>query len=415
MSSLCFKALELNQFVTEKLLYTRFLLNFNSTTQRFEGKQTHYRLKYFYVTWLFITATLWPISTFYVIFYKGVFHPDTVSSDRLFFTIIVSAPGILCIGINYGLLRNTDELADYLNLTLDLRDKFIVQTSRAGIQNNQIGLIEQLKTEFHKLQNKESQKQIDVIGLLVISATIFFAMAPICYIPGPLITRADPFSYPVQCIFEYDEYPLWLYIPFRIVPAIGAVICTMEAVRSLRTVIIIIIVIAQITANLLKNIDKLSRSDLSKAMERYTLLYAIHVKSMRPGGFLMLVCIEGGMFIAIISLTGTFVGWKILSPFLYWLNPLMAVSTVVILAIAAPYASFSAEMSLSMISQWQFRIDECKRGSRRLNKRILKSFQIVAFYANGLGYVVKETKTRIFSTIVMNTVDTVLMTRAYVN
>lgn len=144
-------------------------------------------------------------------------------------------------------------------------------------------------------------------------------------------------------------------------------------------------------------------------------MYAIHVKSMKPAALLLFFAVEGGIFIAVISLTGTFVGWKILSPFLYVLNPLMAVLTIVIITIAMPCAAYSPELSLSLARNWRFRVDECTRGSRKYNLRLLNSFQVIAFYMNGKGYLLGETKTEMFDTIIMNTVDTVLMVMGIIN
>lgn len=188
----------------------------------------HRSLIFFYLTWIFLTFILWPLATFYIVIYQGVFYPETVTYDRLFFSIIVSAPGILCNGMNYGMYHNNAEIADYLNLLFDLKNIYL---NRAPAKGKPKGLVEMLILELEKFKDKSNWGNVDYVGLLMVSAVIFFALAPIIYIPGPFLTRADPFSYPAQVLTGYDDFPLWLYIPFRYIPAVGAIICTMESAQ----------------------------------------------------------------------------------------------------------------------------------------------------------------------------------------
>lgn len=408
MSALSIKALELNQLLTEKLLCSRYVLEYDLKNNRFRSESRHKKLKWFYFCWMFVVLTLWPLATLYVLVYQGVFHPQTVTSNRLFFTLLLSATMVLCNGMNWNVFKNRLEIPPYLNLTLDLNRKYCRRPKPNQPNANQ-STKQMILDEIQKLWDKKRWKEADPVGMLMILTTLYLAIITVFYIPIPFVMTVDPFSYLVHVFTHYEKLPLWIHAPLRVIPAIGANICCIETIRTIRTMFLILIYVAKITADLLKSIQKVSEVDISKAMELYKVVYAVHVKCMRPAGMILFTAIEGGMFIAIVSLTGTFVGWKILSPMLYWMAPMIAVVTLSIIAIALPFATNNADTSIDLINQWKFRIDECKQGSRKLNARTLKTFQPMAFYMSGFGYLLSDMKTRMFETIVLNTVDTVMM------
>lgn len=122
----------------------------------------------------------------------------------------------------------------------------------------------------------------------------------------------------------------------------------------------------------MKRVKRISdKGDITGAIQKYQLLYSVHVKSIKP---MLFFAVEGGVMIAIMSLTGTFTGWGVLSPILYWINPVIAVLTIIIIAIAMPCAAYSAEVSKQLIWDWKLNVDHCRTRSRKLNQRVLRTF-----------------------------------------
>lgn len=409
MGDLSIKALMLNQLVTNHFFDTHYPLTFIFDKNRFVAEEDHKKLKWFYICWMLYTSVVWPLATLYVLLYQGIFHPNLVSPDRMFFILILSAPMLLGNSMNWCVLPNTREIAQYLNLLFDLSQKY-----KPKMRQSYQSLVSLVVKETKKLLVSNTRRQADLVGLFMIGAVLFFALIPILYIPIPFLLNVDPTTFAIQSITQYNKLSVWIHLPVHIVTGMGAIICAAETTRSIRTVFLLLIYSAKSTADLLKYIRNMSKNDVSKGMELYKVMYAVHVKSMRPASMLLFCAIEGGMFISILTLTGTFVGWKVLSPITYWMSPAMGSMSIIIIAIALPCAAYNADLSESLINEWKYKVQECKRGCRKLNERTLKTFQPMAFYMSGFGYLLKHMKTRMFETIVMNTVDTVIMVNDFI-
>lgn len=321
-------------------------------------------------------------------------------------------PCFLCNTINYPLLCNREEIVNYLNLLFELNER---QFWKRGKHNHSNSLLKLIKLEMSKfLKRKEPQRfdlKIDYIGLILVVAVHWFTIIPIVYLPAPIISPNEAMSLALNLFLDgLDQYPIWVSFPLRLSTGLGSINCAREACRAIAVIFVVLVVVADATVKLVKRVKRISdKGDITGAIQEYQLLYSVHVKSIRPAAQMLFFAVEGGVMIAIMSLTGTFTGWGVLSPILYWINPVMAVLTIIIIAIAMPCAAYSAEVSMKLIRDWKLNVDHCRTGSRKLNQRVLRTFQPVAFYMNGRGYLLGETKTAMFTTIIMNTVDSVLM------
>ncbi len=125
MSTLFYKTLELNESLSKKLGYTKFILEFNFTSKRWKAnKLATLSLLPFHFTWTLTCLILWPIVTWYVLIHKGLFNFNTIEMKYLCFAITTTPPMLLCNALNISFIRNSEGIVEYLNLLIKLQNKF---------------------------------------------------------------------------------------------------------------------------------------------------------------------------------------------------------------------------------------------------------------------------------------------------
>lgn len=76
---------------------------------------------------------------------------------------------------------------------------------------------------------------------------------------------------------------------------------------------------------------------------------------------------------------------------------------------SARIASTIYVLSDKIMLYWEFRVNRFDFKEKQVNKRIVRSVQPMGFYMQGLGYLTTQTKTKIFTTIILNASDIVVM------
>lgn len=114
------------------------------------------RLRKFHFTFKFVTFLVWSLLEFWMIIWKGVFHPESISLEHLILALFLLPLLFICNEINYCLLESGDELSVYLNYLLDLRKKYQVSS-----ETKQQTLVDMIRMEIQKYRHSDTRENVE--------------------------------------------------------------------------------------------------------------------------------------------------------------------------------------------------------------------------------------------------------------
>lgn len=222
--------------------------------------------------------------------------------------------------------------------------------------------------------------------------------------PIIFIAEMDYVALTFKFWFPLDQRSEFEHLALRTISSILFEIAAIECVRTFRYLVVYAVVMMKATGILVTHIRNEVESNAYSAIQNYRTLYQIHNVCIEPMSSVAFVGIHGAQFMAVFALAGTVLGWKFLSPNAYWLFPLLAILTMIILDTILPIAVFSVEESNATIRELR-----CKcRGN--LSRRIFKTLRTIGFSVEGLGMITPAFKSHFFSVIIFNTQDIIIMT-----
>lgn len=277
------KTFELNQLISDKFSFASDPLYYNLKKSRFCTCSVWCReIISFHFCWIFLMFCLWPVYTIYVIVYKGIFHPETISAAQIFYTVLLTGALMLSTGATYILLREREYFVDYINLLMNLGEYYLRPLNNLNRQRSH--RITTFKVASMKILRNIKAGNLDTLDWASILNVFILSLFTLVYLFVSFTIRVDPFQYPLLVFFEYDHYSIWFRIPFRLVPAICAIVCTSETMKTFRTLFLYALFIVGLTNKLLQRIHLVSFRDLSVALMQYRNLFAVHAKYMKCAG-----------------------------------------------------------------------------------------------------------------------------------
>lgn len=416
MSALSLSAFYINEKISRLLGYSPYVIRMNEKTLKFAYYSFWDKnLLRFHFSWTFVTFILWPLATIHTVFYMPLFNPKQMKIEPFFFACVVMQPMLMANGANYVFLQDGDEGEYYLNLLLELRRTFNIGLNSWSAPKKPGKL---LLSEIKKLFSVKTSRNFDIVGVFMLSIAVIMPLIPYVYIIAPLLTGFDVITTSLLYINKIEHpvpfYNLVLQRPWWILPAFLSVVACMETCRALQKIASIIVFASQVTLELVRKVERVSATDLSTAIEKYQQVYAVHVKVMRSQKLLVFVVLQTGIMLIIMSLTGTFLAWKFLPVYLYFLCPIMAVIATGIIVLALQFATAAAELSMKLTRKWRVRVRECTKGKWKVYARTIKTLQPMAFLVSCWGLLVPEMKANVLTIIVENTVDAVILTMEFI-
>lgn len=414
-----FAAFTFNNSLESILNASPYPLRFNSSVGKFEPIQSARDLISPYnIIVAIVFFLVLPVFFIYIFVYKAILHPSDVAFSRLFIQLVIFVPAFAVVFLYVVIISCREEISTYFNYVIQMKvnDTPIIQKSMVAPGNSWKTFQIILKSTFEEFSFLGRQRTGNVDKLAV--GLILSSFATVLYMPlYPISILLVPYDY--TSLILYDIFP---HADQRLITK-QAISCTAVSIafivveqllRFLRLVIISIVPVIQTFLVKLRRASEFELFQFEQALRMYKELCVINNVAHETSSRLAYVGYEFATMYGIVTLTGAVIGWKFMSTGAYLVLAVgNGIQIATLIHVLLPLGMSLDALSKKILGNWNKYCSQLP-GSFRYNKRVLAALKPISFPIKHLGTIDQYFERRIFTRIVMNAQDliVVLMTLA---
>lgn len=262
-------------------------------------------------------------------------------------------------------------------------------------------------------------KKCDVVGLLMIYLQIYLAIVPTVTLPCLSLTETDPLFALVYRIIPDDNTNSLQSLCIRITTFLLSYIIFSALCQTVRKGLVNCSACVKATLEILRDINRrslpasstrfsknenYSSEPFNKFLKSYQTLYLVHCLHIQSST--MIAVLMGVGYVTIIVCGSvTLIGWAHLPPLAYWIFPMTALVTHILLLTSLPYAASSHILSSAMIHRWR------REQSMKFETTKMRGLRPIGFQCGNIGVIGKECSTIYLSQLVEKTASVLLVIR----